>query len=253
MLLRICLIVVIIAGLATAAISRFKVAEKISTLTFERDDYRQKMETSMENERQARSEASKTKKELELTKKDLTTATNELAIMTAKKDEQEERANKHAADLEETRMRFNETQQKLARWAATGLEPEAVIAAMAEKRKVQDERDAFASELDVFTREQRRLEAELAKYKTPNAKVPMKPGLKGKIIAVDPKWQFVIVDVGSEHGAVPRGEMVVSRTGKLVAKIKLTTVDQTRSVANILPEWKQAEVTEGDQAFYFHE
>ena len=40
--------------------------------------------------------------------------------------------------------------------------------------------------------------------------------------------------------------MLVSRDGKLVAKIRVTTVEPGRSVANVLPEWKQAEVMEGD-------
>jgi hypothetical protein len=253
MLLRISLIVVIVAGLATAAISHFKVAVKIQTLDTDLKDTQTKLETSQTAERNAKTETSKTKKDLELTKKELTTATNNLIAMTAKKDEQEQRANKHAAELEKALTERNEAKQELAKWDALGLKPENVAATLVEKKQIEEQRDAYASEKELLVRNNRSLQNELNKYIKPDQKVEMRPGLHGKVLAVDPKWQFVVLDIGRNQGAQERGEMVVSREGKLVAKVRLTTVDQNRSVANIIPEWKQADVVDGDQVIYFNE
>jgi hypothetical protein len=52
--------------------------------------------------------------------------------------------------------------------------------------------------------------------------------------------------VGGDDGALERGEMLVNRGGKLVAKVRIMSVQSKRCVANVLPDWKQADVLEGD-------
>ena len=69
-------------------------------------------------------------------------------------------------------------------------------------------------------------------------------------MAVDAKWSFVVLDVGTEQGALERGEMLVNRNGKLVAKIRITTVERNRCIANVLPEWSWSNILEGDQVIY---
>jgi hypothetical protein len=44
--------------------------------------------------------------------------------------------------------------------------------------------------------------------------------------------------------------MMVSREGRLVGKVKISTVQADRSVANILPGWQLGDIMEGDQVFY---
>ena len=70
--------------------------------------------------------------------------------------------------------------------------------------------------------------------------------IRGKVVAVDPKWSFVVLDVGADQGVKERGVLLVSRNSKLVAKVKVTSVQATRSVANIVPGWKIGELLEGD-------
>ena len=43
-------------------------------------------------------------------------------------------------------------------------------------------------------------------------------------------------------------EALVSRDGKLVAKVKVRAVERDRSIANVLPGWKLTDVYEGDVA-----
>jgi cell shape-determining protein MreC len=63
---------------------------------------------------------------------------------------------------------------------------------------------------------------------------------------VDPKWQFVVLDVGEDQGIIKDGELLVSRDGKLVAKVVVRSVEKGRSIANLMPGWTFGEVVEGD-------
>ena len=66
---------------------------------------------------------------------------------------------------------------------------------------------------------------------------------------MDPKWNFIVLDMGAEHGLVPKGVLMISRGSKLVAKAKLTRVEADRSIADVLPGWDLGQVQEGDQVF----
>ncbi|HXG46051.1 MAG TPA: hypothetical protein VNO52_00370, partial [Methylomirabilota bacterium] len=84
----------------------------------------------------------------------------------------------------------------------------------------------------------------------PTSDVPLDPGTKGKVLVVDPKWDFVVLDIGERENLRANGVMMVHRNGKLVAKVRIVSVQGTRSIANILPGWKLDEVLEGDTVFY---
>ena len=70
--------------------------------------------------------------------------------------------------------------------------------------------------------------------------------VKGKVLVVDPKWDFVVLDVGARNEVPEKGVLLVSRNGELVAKVRVMNVQDQRSIANIMPGWKLKDVTEGD-------
>lgn len=247
MLLRIALIVAIIAGLGATAVSHFQVDTKIKTITGELADTTQQRDTAQANERTAKKKADDTKKELDKTNKELAAKTSSLETMTAEAAQQRQRGNTLATKLEDASRERNEAQTKLAAWDATGLNVDQVSNVVYSLKQVTTERDAFQEENTVLLRDNRQLDARLKKYEMPGAKVVLPPTLKGKVMAVDAKWEFVVLDIGTDQGAVEDGEMLVSRGGKLVAKVKLTSVQRNRSIANIIPEWKQGEINTGDQ------
>lgn len=250
MLLRISLIIAIVAGLAVAAVSQFKVADKISTLTSERDDYQKRMETAQNDAASSKKKAKDLDTKLRVATKDLNDATENLATMTTKFNQQEKIATDTRNELEKVSKERNTAQEELAAWHVTGLKPEDVKRIQGELKQATVERDAYAAEKEVILRTNHKIQARLDMYEHPDKKVVMRDGLKGKVIAVDPKWDFVVLNVGSDQGAIERGEMLVNRDGKLVAKVRLTSVERNRSIANVVPEWKQAQVMEGDEAFY---
>ena len=84
-------------------------------------------------------------------------------------------------------------------------------------------------------------------YEDPNKHfIELRADLTGQVIVVDPKWDFVVLNIGDDQGAVEDGEMLVSRDGKLVAKVIIRRVDKDRCIANVMPGWKLGELIEGD-------
>jgi len=61
-----------------------------------------------------------------------------------------------------------------------------------------------------------------------------------------------VLNVGDDQGLKEDGELLVSRDGRLVAKIIVRSIQKDRSIANIMPGWKLGEVIEGDEVTPAH-
>ncbi|MGI8966248.1 MAG: hypothetical protein ACR2H1_09210, partial [Limisphaerales bacterium] len=175
---------------------------------------------------------------------------DELKTMTAKADEQEKKATDFAAQTERLRGERDAAQQKLSAWDTLGLSTDQVKAALVDLKKTREQRDAYVDENKILSRRYTVLDAKYKSLIGDDPKVELPAGLKGKIVAVDPKYDFVVLDIGGNQGVLERGEMLVNRNGKLIAKVRIFSVEPTRSIATILPAWKQANVVEGDQVLY---
>jgi hypothetical protein len=108
------------------------------------------------------------------------------------------------------------------------------------------------SENKILVQKLKKVETELAVYRDPNFFVPLPAGLKGKVLVADPKWNFVVLNVGEDQGVLERGEFLVNRNGRLVAKVVVRSVQKDRSIANVLPGWELGEVMEGDLVIPAH-
>lgn len=246
MLLRICLIAAIVLGLATLGVSQFKVAESIRFTKDELDQTKTSLTTSQTNERNAKRMATEAKTTAEKRLADLETAQKDLEDTSARATQQQDRADDLEAKLKDTTRSRNEAQDKLAEWEATGMTPLQVRETQAQNRKLTSDVQGLALENRTMDRNLRRVTEELLKFKGAESKVVLPDGLRGKVLAVDPKYEFVVLDIGEDDGVLERGEMLVSRSGKLVAKVRVLTVQSKRCIANVLGDWKQADVMEGD-------
>ncbi len=245
-MLRISLIIAILAGVAALAISQLKVAEKIRSITEERNKFEQDWKTSQEAERKARKEAKDATAAADKMKRELDTTKTDLAAASEKADQQEKRANDLAGRLDRTTQERNDAQTRLAAWQALGQSIDDLKAMMVQNKKLVSENDAVKGENKVLGLKVNQIQSELDLLTGKKIKVELPPALKGKIIAVDPKYEFVVLDIGLDDGVLARGEMLVNRSGKLVAKVRILTAESHRSVANVLPDWKQGEIMEGD-------
>jgi hypothetical protein len=77
-------------------------------------------------------------------------------------------------------------------------------------------------------------------------------GIRGKVLVLDPKYNFVVLNVGEDQGLLEHGELLVKRDGNLVAKVIVTRVQKGQSIANVLPGWSLGEILEGDQVIPAH-
>jgi septal ring factor EnvC (AmiA/AmiB activator) len=75
-------------------------------------------------------------------------------------------------------------------------------------------------------------------------------GLTGRILVVNPYWNFVILDIGSEAGLAPNAEMLVHRDDRLIGKVRISSVEEDMAVAEILNDWEQVPIREGDYVLF---
>ncbi|MGA9778052.1 MAG: hypothetical protein ACLPRE_12090 [Limisphaerales bacterium] len=252
MLIRISLIVAIVAGLLAGALNIVKVRDKISTLISQRDDFHTERD-------QARTELASTKKDLAKTKDDLTQTQQELTDTQAQRDKavadaktQTKRADELSDKLTKTTQERDDAQAKLAAYQATGLTADQVGGLNKALTSTQNELEAVKEENGVLQRTVSRLTAQINELIGTNYVVTLRADLRGKIVAVDPKWDFVVLNIGGDQGVLPDGEMLVSRDGKLVAKVIVRSVQKDRSIANVVPGWQLGDVIEGDEVTPAH-
>ena len=143
-------------------------------------------------------------------------------------------------------------QNKLLAWDLIQKTPEEVKVIIADLARTRKEKDVVVTENKLFVRENRALKQKIDDLIGETETVALPVGLKGNVVAVDPKFDFVVLDIGAKNGVLERGEMLVNRRGKLVAKVRIASVAPDRSIANVLPEWKNSslEIMEGDQVIY---
>jgi len=252
MLLRISLIVAILAALAAGTLSLLQVRGKINTLMTQRDDYHTQLTSTQD-------QLAKTTKDLNKTTADLKSTQQQLADAVSARKKAEETAatqQKRADDLTEKLAKansdLNETSGQLEAYKVSGLSA-AEVAKLTKQLKDAQEAMAIATdEKTVLTRTIVRLQNKLNQFIGQDYVVKLRPDLKGKVIVVDPKWDFVVLNIGEDQGVLQDGELLVSRDGKLVAKVVVRTVERNRSIANIVPGWKIGDVYEGDMVTPAH-
>lgn len=88
-----------------------------------------------------------------------------------------------------------------------------------------------------------------AKEGTPGmARIPV--GTMGRVLVVNPDWNFVVLDIGSDQGLVPNAEMLVHRKDQLIGKVRISAVEKTLAIAEILGDWTKQPINEGDYVLY---
>lgn len=62
-----------------------------------------------------------------------------------------------------------------------------------------------------------------------------RPGLAGRVLAVDRNWNFVVLSLGDRNGVNSNTTMVVRRGDSLVGRVRITSVEPSQSIADIVP------------------
>jgi hypothetical protein len=252
MFIRISLIVAIAAALFVGGWNVVKVREKITALVSQRDDERGKKVEALSNLSKAKTELTKSQAALKQTTQDLADAKTERekAVVTAAA--QTKRADELSDKLAKTTQERDDSLNQLGAYKATGLTSDQVGKLSRTLKEAQEAVEIVNEEKLVLQRALTRLQGRLAKYEGPDPTIRLRADLRGKILVVDPKWDFVVLNIGQDQGVLEDGELLVSREGKLVAKVVVRSVEKTRCIANVVPGWKLGEVIEGDEVSPAH-
>lgn len=246
MLLRISLIIALLAGIGAGVVGWVYVQKKMVETMNDRDTQKKDKET-------AQADLSKTKKELGVTQKNLADtrdalnkANNSVTSLTERNSVLDKRVLDIGEVLKKVTADRDSAQQELTRWSILGVKPEDIILLQTNHIKLQAECDAHVKENKLLNEKNIKLQNKLADIIGTNGIPDEPPGLTGKIVAVDPKYQFVVLDIGGNQGLITRGHLLVNRNGKFMGKVAVASVDTSSSVANIIPEWQQGDLLEGD-------
>lgn len=80
----------------------------------------------------------------------------------------------------------------------------------------------------------------------------MEKGVRGRVLAVNAGWGFCVLSIGDNQGAAANRIMVVARGGQAIGRVKITTVEATQAVADIIVSsfQKGVYIQPGDDVIY---
>jgi hypothetical protein len=240
-MLRIALILALLAAGGALVVSQFVTKPKVDELNTTLANTQQELETTTTAKNKAESEAKVAKAAAEKAGKELADAKTARDEAAAEAQKQTTRADRLQNEFNTVSKDRNEARQQLAQWEALGVRPDQIQQLRADLRKTTEERDVLTDEQKIHLRKIDFLQAKVDKYEGKDVIVEM-PGLKGNVVAVDGQWGFVVLDVGENSNAKPGGIVMVLRGDKLIGKARIVTVEPTRSIANLLPDWQQGDV-----------
>lgn len=252
MLIRISLILAILAGIGVGVINFTKIKNNITQLRTDLATQTARADKAENDFHTTQKKLDATTAQLTQTKKDLDDTKKQLDVASAKVNTLTQQAEKLQADLTKTQNDLSDANIQLAIYKGPFPTPQDAVTAGKRVKEMEDRVAAVEDEKKILQRQLVRVQNELNVYKNPDRPIPLPASLTGKVLVADPKWDFVVLNVGSDQGALERGEMLVNRDGKLVAKVKITSVQKDRCIANVMPGWKLGEVLEGDQVIPAH-
>ncbi len=247
--LRLILFLVILASAGVIAVGELKLKPLL-------DDMKDKEKKVTEELGKTKDESSKQKMRAEKAELDRdgfrNQAENEEKAKKAALDAAEDEKKKAAAAAQATAQAKLETADIKAKndqyfkLEAQGLTPPVIQRINAELPKATNELSTLKSEQRVLMTQHVKAVGELNAFLNPKGAVALPTDLTGKVSAVDPKWDFVVLDIGANHGLLQNGEMTISREGKLIARVKIRKVDTDYAIADVMRGFKIGEIHEGD-------
>jgi cell shape-determining protein MreC len=241
--MRIFLIIALVAGLAAIGID-YVVYGKLTQAITERDDYNSKWKDETKAKNDALAKLKKTGEELTATKTKLTQTESDLTAANAKVTDLTTQNTDLAANLDKTKGERDAAQQELDKWRQLSVTPEQVKGIIADLAKLHIDYNGQVATNKLLARDRDDWKKRYQDIAGANEQVLEPPGLVGKILDVDPKYGFVVLNIGSDNGVIERGDMIIDNNGRYVGKVHIVSVGKNTSIANILPDWTRGEINE---------
>jgi len=243
-------ILAVLAGLAGIMVAHFYLRPHIEQLVETRDNNLTQWKSQERRANGLQRNLTETETKLVDTEQTLEETQNRLVSETTRADTQTQLATQLQSKLSETEEALLASRQEMAAWNALGLAVEQVKFIIASEKELRDINAVLEDEKLVLMADNKRKQQIIDELIGPDGDVPLPPGTKGLVLVVDPKWRFVVLDIGESGGAIRNGVLMVSREGKLVAKVRITKVYEDRCIANVMSGWEFGDILEGDKVLY---
>jgi cell shape-determining protein MreC len=172
---------------------------------------------------------------------------------------------KEKADLQ-TKLDANENEitslQKRVEEAEKTAKPAGNPAAAAPTGELQAQLDDVRHQLDSAEKEKAFLSEKLqsAQERSPQLQDEKKrretgarrTGVRGTVLAVNQAYNFVVLNLGARQGVEPNSELLVLREGTLIGKIRISSVEPTTAIGDIITGslGRGVQVQPGDTVVY---
>jgi len=247
MLLRICLILAIVAGLGVIGVSQFMLRPQIEEIRSTRDHNKTEWDKTAANLKKTNTVLKATVEKLAKTETTLEETKGQLAATTTKFETEQKRANDLQGNVTRLTADLRSARDDLAAWTNSGVRVDEIRGLVASVKNLTGDKEALQEEVKLFKNKADKFEKQvLALIGEKQQDPPVPSAVRGKVLVVDPKWDFLVLDVGAKQEVPEKGVLLVSRNGELVAKVRVMNVQDQRSIANIMPGWKLKDVIEGD-------
>lgn len=246
MRLRITLIISLMASIGMLALTCFVLRPQIEGLRRQRTELIKQRDQHYQTAEQARAQlgdAIARRAELE---QEIREARKQFEIVAAENDILQQTNRRALHDLENARTELLSKSRRLAEWDGLGLIPGQVLALISSNQSLRLTVNNLTQRNEKISRDY----AELKKKSEQTEDAPPElPPVVGKILALDPKWNFVVLNIGENQGLKANGVLLVARNSELLGKLRITRVEADQSIADLLPDADIATIREGDHVF----
>jgi F0F1-type ATP synthase membrane subunit b/b' len=253
MLNRIFVGLAIVASIFVAAFGFFSVKPKIEKIVEQRNTEKEGREKAEKERDQRKKELDRTTNQLKATQTELTNTKADRDRVAAEAKKEKDRADKNYSDYREAVTQRDDARAKLFVWDQLGVSPDQIKGMLQEIKDLNALTNEQMIVIQTLQQITNKLTVRINGLVQSDYVVPLPPDLRGKVVAVDPKWDFVVLDVGTKQGALEDGELLVHRNGQVIAKVRITkTLQDNQCVANVVAGYRLHDVLEGDAVFPAH-
>ena len=201
----------------------------------------------------------KTEDELVAAKATIEEKDKEVAAKKGEVDKLTSDLSKATTDLDEKTKKLADIQEQLDKRPGVGGNIDEMIKQVGDLTKAKADLEIKVAELSQV---QETLNKQLGdeKSKTVAAETQVRsykegytrPGVTGTVLAYNPGWNFVVINIGDKQSLKAGKEMVVTRDGQMIAKVRVKTVEPSSSIADVIPSSvaKGQSVQPGDSVVY---
>ena len=233
--------IALVVMLATAALG-FLAKSNIDKLQTSLKDTKGRIAAVEGQAKTAKADAEKAQKDAKDAVDKADAATQQLATKAKEADDATKGAAEAKALVEASTAKIAQLEKDLEA-AKTGPKPkEGDDPRIAEAQKQADDAKKEAAEakqlFDSQSGKFKDMETKLAaadKKERDRANQFQKPGLQGRILAVNGGWNFVVLSVGDKQGVIINSPLLVVRGNEPIARLRITSVEPSTSIADVLP------------------